>query len=348
MAKKNRLTPSANSGQAPETPRTEEQSPAVRSSAKSSVSTLSSQTPLARRRAQAEATRISDREPGTVRRSAGRQVFKVSENGSGSGPKEKRKKKKAPGRGSKRNLAPTVVTDDISEEQIRRLKRAEERKRRRRAAIIRSNHIGTRILMALITYAVLTGGIFAALFFYFIPKNDSGQTNNYSYQFGPDVGYTLRRTVSWDVARYNDRLYVDMTGIADFCGLAVTGDGTNMRFIIKSSGQYMEFTPGTSEVNVNGSRLAMGSACRVIGKRVYVPYDFAEKIIKGIAVSYNERRHRITTELVEGQPVSFPLGVVTETPAIAFDALDPDLQRELNEKYISYIEWYAAGQTQTG
>ena len=31
-----------------------------------------------------------------------------------------------------------------------------------------------------------------------------------------------------------------------------------------------------------------------------------------------------------------------------FDALDPDLQRELNEKYISYIEWYAAGQTQTG
>ena len=64
---------------------------------------------------------------------------------------------------------------------------------------------------------MLTGGIFAALFFYFIPKNDSGQTNNYSYQFGPDVGYTLRRTVSWDVARYNDRLYN--------CGIVIHNGG---------------------------------------------------------------------------------------------------------------------------
>lgn len=345
MAKKNRLMPSANSGQAPETERAERTETAVRGGAKSSVNSLSGQTPLARRRAQAEATRTSDREPGTVRRQAGRQVFKVTENGAKTGGQGKKKRKKEQQRASRRNLAPTVVTDDISEEQIRRLKRAEERERRRRAAIIRSNHIGTRILMALIAYAVLTGGIFAALFFYFIPKNDTGLTNNYTYQFGPDVGYTSRRTVSWDVARYDGRLYVDMTGIADFCGLAVTGDGTSIRFIIKNSGQYAEFTPGTSDVNINGAKLIMGGVCRTSGKRVYVPYDFAEKIMSGITLSFNERRNRITTELNE-TPMSFPVEPPAETPSIPFDEIDADLQQQINERYIASTEyWYSEDQT---
>ncbi len=342
MAKKNRLMPSANSGPAVETEPAEQKVNQPRTAARSSVNSLSSQTTLARRRAQVEAAGSSDREPGTVRRTAGRQVFKVTEGG------QKARKKKPAGKAqddgarrlrtkAKGGLAPAIVTDDITEEQARRLRKAEERERRRRRAAIRSNHIGTRIAMAIAAYVILTGGVFAALFLYFIPKNDTGQTNNFTYQFGPDVGYTERRTVAWYVARDDGRLYVDMTGIAGFCDLAVTGDGKNIRFIVKSSGQYLEFTPGTSDVTANGSKLKMGGVCRSSDGRIYIPYDFADRLISGITLSYNERRHRITTERTEA-PVSFPFSVISETGAISFDSLDPDLQKEINERQIIAAE----------
>ncbi|MBO4769225.1 MAG: hypothetical protein J5563_00385 [Clostridia bacterium] len=289
-----KLEPSANSGQKPQGIKTE--------------------TPLNRRMAQA--TRGS--EPGTVRRAA-KQTFKVEE-GRFSDVNQKRKKEK---REKPAKLSPDTTSRGITEEEIRKNEFRKEKERHSKRSFI-----GTRIVLVLGAYVVLSGILAAAMYFWWLPHQTTAETQNYVYQLGPDSDRLKRVTVPWQVVRTGNVYYVNMSDIASMCNLAITGDGKSFRFIVKETGEYISLTLGSGIAEINGVYERMEGECYLYNGSVYVPLNFVNSVVGGVTATLNLSTNKLTVES-DGSVISFPFIPDSVTPAIRFVDLDIEIQREI-------------------
>ena len=295
MAKnKIKLEPSANSGQKPQGIKTE--------------------TPLNRRMAQA--TRGS--EPGTVRRSS-KQTFTVQEGRiSEIKQKPKKEKKEKPAR-----LAPDNTSRGITEEEIRKKEIRKEKER-----LSKRSFIGTRIVLVLGAYVLLSAVLAAAMYFWWLPHQTTAETQNYVYQLGPDSDRIKRVTVPWQVVRTGNVYYVNMSDIASMCNLAITGNGRSFRFIVKETGEYIILTLNSGVAEINGVYERMEGECYSYNGSIYVPLNFVNSVVGGVTATLNLSTNKLTVES-DGSVVSFPFIPDTVTPAIRFVDLDGEIQREI-------------------
>jgi hypothetical protein len=197
----------------------------------------------------------------------------------------------------------------------------------------RKPHAFRRILFVAACYAaimaVCVGGI--ALW---LPHHSTKETGNYVYQVGPDGSFYSRRTYSWDVVRSGDTFYLNMTEIASYCGMTTTGDNKVMRFIVKESGETLEFVIGQSVAFVNGVQERVGGNTYMANNKVYVPVDFVNRCIIGIDATVDTENNKITVlreTMSDGSysPISFPYKPSQTTTAIRFSDLDHDLQLQI-------------------
>lgn len=290
---------------------------------------LRSQTPLARRQLQSE-----NREPGTVRRQASTK-FRVTEKNA---PKEtdKSKKKKKGAKVKASRITPDVISPDISEEEIKQIERAKKEKELKKKAAREKlfNNFLFRALLVLIVFAAIMLVIIAVIFFIWLPSNRTGNVDDYILYTGSEKNYETRNTVKWSVARNGNVLFVDMTEIAGYCGLATTGDGNVIRYIVKNSMDDVVFTVGDGVAVINGCPVRLDANVFVSGSHLYVPMSFVNNYMNGVTSAVGSTKNRIYTlrgSDTDGNdlPISFSFSKEASSAAINFESLDKDLQNEI-------------------
>ncbi len=195
------------------------------------------------------------------------------------------------------------------------------------------HRIFRRILLVVACYAMIMTVCLAAISLY-LPHHSTRETGNYVYQLGPDDGYYSRHTYSWDVVRNGDVFYLNMTEIATYCNMTTTGDDHVMRYIVKDTGETVEFVIGESIAMVNGVKERVGGNTYLRNGKVYVPMEFVNRCINGIRASVDTDTNKITvlretTDSGDPAPISFPYKPSTTTSAIRFADLDHDLQLQI-------------------
>ncbi len=194
-------------------------------------------------------------------------------------------------------------------------------------------HIIRRIFLVLVCYAIIMPACLFAVSLW-LSHHTTTETDDYVYQIGPDEDYYSRRTYPWDTVRTGDLFYLNMTEIAAYCNMATTGDDKVMRYIVKDTGETVEFVIGQSIALINGVEERVGGNTYLRNGKIYVPVDFFNRCIHGIEASVDTENNKITIlrqTAEDGTPIgiSFPYKPSTTTEAIRFADLDHDLQLQI-------------------
>lgn len=190
-----------------------------------------------------------------------------------------------------------------------------------------------RAFLVLICYAVLMP-VSVLLFALSLSQHSTPETNDYIYQVGPDKGYYSRKVLPWSVVRSGSDYYLNMTELAAYCGLTTTGDDSAIRYVVKETGETVEFVLDQSVAYVNGIQERTGANAYMKNGNVYVPLDFVDRCFSGIDTSVDLEKSKITVLRKtdsDGNPMtlSFPYKPAAATDAIRFADLPYDLQMQI-------------------
>lgn len=193
--------------------------------------------------------------------------------------------------------------------------------------------LGKRILLVVLSYAVLMP-ISILLVALWLPHHTTQETNDYIYQVGPDHNYYSRKVFSWDVIRSGNLYYLDMTELADYCEMTTTGNDEAIRYIVKETGETVEFVLGQSIAFINGIQERTGGNAYQKNGKVYVPMDFVNRCFDGIEATVDLENNKITilretTEDGTSLTLSFPYKPSVSSSPIRFADLDADLQLQI-------------------
>lgn len=180
----------------------------------------------------------------------------------------------------------------LTPEQIKlnRINRERERYRLKKLRKERFRMFLTRFSLFLLLFAFL-GAVTVLLFIQHLTKVDTSGISGYSYKIGDSREYSL----SYSDAVRDGCLYVNFTGIANMCDLAVTGTKDDVRYIIKTDNEEtVRFEVGTRTVYVNGTETRLSGESFYSGDDLFVPLDFVSTYFEGLSVSTDEKNHKVT------------------------------------------------------
>lgn len=196
--------------------------------------------------------------------------------------------------------------------------------------------IGKRILLVLIAYGILLP-ICLFLISLWLPHHTTPETNDYIYQLGPDSDVISRKIYPWDLVRKGMQYYLDMNTLADYCELATTGSAERMRYIVKDTGETIEFVLDQSVAYVNGLEVRTGADSYIRGDVVYVSMDFINRCFTGVTATVDLEKNKITVVRAtdeEGDylPITFPFKQQQPSEQLNFPELDIEIQNQIMEQ----------------
>ena len=223
-----------------------------------------------------------------------------------------------------KNIAPEPATKRRSKQQYFRIKNNKKKER---------SVLKNRVLLVLVLYAILMP-IALGLFWAWLPKHKTPETNNYTYQIGPDNNIISKKVYSWSTVRTGDTYYLDMTGIAELCNMTTTGDAESMKYATKDNDEQIEFFLGESLAFVNGIPCRMENISYLKNNKVYVPLDFVKNCFKGLTVTLDSALNKITIIRETDKTgaylsITFPFKQAALSDSIDFSSLDKELQEEI-------------------
>ena len=206
------------------------------------------------------------------------------------------------------------------EKQLREEKKKLEKKmkarRREERKKARKTFFG-RVAVGAVIFVILAV-VAAILFAVFFTRSPDGKTKGkVTYVYGG----TKVRTVSYGTAFQNGKMYVCFNDVADYLGMAVTGNAREMKFVIPdpdgpSDGagtgreESIVFTVDTRTVTVNSRPVTVDVDSVLYGEKVWVSGDFVAEYVDGITVLYNKSRNTISVSRIEDEENSVPGNVV--------------------------------------
>ena len=184
------------------------------------------------------------------------------------------------------------------EEEFRRKEKIRRKRERKRA---RKLFFG-RAIICLAIFAILAVFTAAAYTIHFAAAPDS-IPNKVKYTFG-DKG-TVVRTADTDSVFKNGFTYVCFNDVAEFLGMAVTGDTESMRFVlykesadVGSEGDGSEdsvtFMMDSRTVVINTQKMTLPSESFLYGEEVWVSTDFIEEFTNGLTVTVDDKVISVT------------------------------------------------------
>ena len=184
------------------------------------------------------------------------------------------------------------------EEEFRRKEKIRRKKERKRA---RKLFFG-RAIICLVIFAILAVFTAAAYTIHFAVSPD-GVPNKVKYAFG-DKG-SIVRTADTDSVFKNGFTYVCFNDVADFLGMAVTGNTESMRFVlyeesadVGSEGDGSEdsvvFMMDSRTVEINTQKMTLPSESFLFGEEVWVSTDFIEEFVYGLSVKVDDKVISVT------------------------------------------------------
>ena len=97
----------------------------------------------------------------------------------------------------------------------------------------------------------------------------------------------------------DDMIYISMNSVAELCELTMTGSTVSgLRFTAKS-GDWISFSPDSSEAKINGYGMKMPGPAYVKDTSCSVPLEFLEYVLDGIDVSVDLKEKQITVRRIE-------------------------------------------------
>ena len=213
---------------------------------------------------------------------------------------------------------------DPETNEFRRAQRENARYKIRRRGELRSRITAWLTLFAIVLALMLA--LCAAVFFInLIPPAESGG-GSYSYTYGSSRAVS----VPAEDALRDGVLYVNMTALSDMLGFAVTGDSSNLRFVMPAEGgvggEWVSFELGSRAADVNGQKTPMAGDAVMDGEQLWIPADFVTTYMNGVALTVDDAKRAVvikreTAEGGDGEavdvPVTFKLKPVAPLDAIS-------------------------------
>ncbi len=184
------------------------------------------------------------------------------------------------------------------EEEFRRKEKIRRKRERKRA---RKLFFG-RAVICLVIFAILAV-LTAAVYTIHFAASPDGVPDKVKYAFG-DKGAVVRTADTGSVFK-NGYTYVCFNDVADFLGMAVTGDMESMRFVlyeessdVGSEGDGSEdsvtFMMDSRTVVINTQKMTLPSESFLFGEEVWVSTDFIEDFVDGLTVTADGKTISVT------------------------------------------------------
>ena len=160
------------------------------------------------------------------------------------------------------------------------------------------------------------------------------ETDDFSYRLGTGKNTVSIKTYSYSRVYRNGVYYIDMDALADYCELTTTGDGKNMRYVVRESAEAVEFVIGESIAYINGVPDRTGGNAFFYGGKVHIPLEFAKRCFNNVDITLDTERNRIT--IVRNTDdngdyliLDFPYKLTDGTDKIVFGELDVEIQEQI-------------------
>lgn len=189
------------------------------------------------------------------------------------------------------------------------------------------------ILLGVIGYLILLPiALLSAVLL--LKANVTFSTDDFKYQLGEGRSTLSRKTYSYFRIYRDGVYYIDMDSLADYCDLTTTGDGTNMRYVVRESAESVEFVIGESIAYVNGVPERTGGNAFLYEGKVHIPLEFAKRCFLNLEIKLDTDKNSITIvrstdEKGKYLPLDFPYKLTDNTDTIVFGDLEVEIQEQI-------------------
>lgn len=142
------------------------------------------------------------------------------------------------------------------------------------------------VVVSIIVVAFVT--IVALLSVYLSETLGLNSKKNYTFTFGKEK---IKEKYSEIVI--NDVLYIDMSKLASFGDMSVSGGADTRKYVI-SDEHYLKFTNGEEYAVINGAKVVLDSPAVISSERCLVPYQFISKAVStGLSFKHDQRKNTV-------------------------------------------------------
>ncbi|MBO5041142.1 MAG: hypothetical protein J6D09_08625 [Clostridia bacterium] len=167
-----------------------------------------------------------------------------------------------------------------------------------------------------------------------LKSNVMTETDDFSYRLGTGKNTVSIKTYSYSRVCRDGVYYIDMDALADYCELTTTGDGKNMRYVVRETAESVEFVLGESIAYINGVPDRTGGNAFLYGGKVHIPLEFAKRCFINLDITLDTERNRITIvrntdEKGNYLALDFPYKLTDGTDKIVFGELEVEIQEQI-------------------
>lgn len=161
-----------------------------------------------------------------------------------------------------------------------------EKKNQSKAVKLAKKNKSAAIIITVIAVAFVA--VVALLSVYLYEALGVNNKKNYTFTFGKEE---IKEKYSDIVV--NDVLYVDMTELASFCDISVSGGADTRKYVV-SDDHYLKFTSGDQYAVINGAKVVLEAPAIINTERCLVPYQFLSKAVStGLSFKHDQRKHTV-------------------------------------------------------
>ncbi len=202
-----------------------------------------------------------------------------------------------------------------------------ERKRTNRSFAKRVALLGIIAYLILLPIVILVANLL-------LKANVMTETDDFRYQLGEGKNTLSIKTYAYSRVCRSGVYYIDMDALADYCELTTTGDGKNMRYVVRESAESVEFVLGESIAYINGVPERTGGNAFLYGGKVHIPLEFAKRCFINLDINLDTDRNRITiVRKTDGSgnylDLDFPYKLVDGSDRIIFGELEVEIQEQI-------------------
>lgn len=195
---------------------------------------------------------------------------------------------------SNANYSPQRSTKLSPQEISRRKRKIIEKKRQRRELFILK-------LVIFLTFYILINLIIAGFIFFSIKNRDeTTKINRLEIVF--DESQTVK--LPGDALVKNNTVYIPFEKLDLLCKFVLTGDSSKITLIMNSGIDYTSFYKDSNLAYIGGASYRISAPVLFEKDDYYIPLDFVNNYIEGIAVDYDEKVN-IYRLVLTGEPITF-------------------------------------------
>lgn len=176
------------------------------------------------------------------------------------------------------------------QKEIRR--RIREKKRAELAA--RAMAAGENLLLFFVIFMIVCATALSVFVIYLARTARADENDERGFTYIVDES---RSSLDRDEVVFDGVVYVDFTGIAELCGVGVSGVSDELVFEA-SGGETAVFTPGSDRASVNGNPVTLEGAALMRDGRLWLPLSFVRECFVGADAELTEVEKRNRKYLV--------------------------------------------------